>query len=108
MCYLLVDASYFIGLEKSQSIPLTCVRFLGFVCDSVRQTLVIPRDKRIVFQRFVLPISNHWAIYEYLREIVVARYKVPMFYTDLFKVWSSRVESGDERNNFLGNFRFAF
>ena len=47
-------------------------------------------------------MSNHWGIFEYLREIVVARYKV-----DLFKVWYSRVESGDERDNFLGCFRFA-
>ena len=35
MCYLLVEAGYFIGLAKSQSIPSTCVRFLGFACDSV-------------------------------------------------------------------------
>ena len=52
-------------------------------------------------------MSNHWGIFEYLREIVVARYKVPVFYKDLFKVWCSRVESGDERDNFLGCFRFA-
>ena len=52
MCYLLVEAGYFIGLDKSQSIPLTCVRFLGFVCDSVRQALVIPQDERNKFATF--------------------------------------------------------
>ena len=46
MCYLLVEAGYFIALDNSQSTPSTCVRFLGLVCDSVRQALVIPRDKR--------------------------------------------------------------
>ena len=37
VCYLLVEAGYFIGLDKSQSTPSTCVRFLSSVCDSVRQ-----------------------------------------------------------------------
>ena len=45
MCYLLVEAGYFIGLDKSQSTPSTCVRFLGFVCDLVREALVIAQDK---------------------------------------------------------------
>ena len=49
MCYLLVEAGYFIGLDKWQSTPPTCVRFLGFLCDSVRQDLVIPQDKRNKF-----------------------------------------------------------
>ena len=49
MCYSLVEAAYFIGLAKSQSIPSTCVRFLGFVYDSVRQALIIPQDKRNTF-----------------------------------------------------------
>ena len=52
MCYLLVEAGYFIGLDKSQSTPSTCVRFFGFVCDSVRQALVIPPDKRNKFATF--------------------------------------------------------
>ena len=46
MCYLLVEAGYFIGLDKSQSTPSTCVCFLGFVCDSVRQAFVIPPRKK--------------------------------------------------------------
>ena len=49
MCYLLVEAGYFIGLDKSQSIPSTCVRFLGFICDSDRQVFVIPQDKKNEF-----------------------------------------------------------
>jgi len=49
MCYLLVEAGYFIGLDKSQCTPLTCVCFLGFVCDSVHQAFVIPQDKRNKF-----------------------------------------------------------
>ena len=49
MCCLLVEAGYFIGLGKSQCTPSTCVRFLGFVCDSVRQAFVIPQDQRNKF-----------------------------------------------------------
>ena len=49
MCYLLVEAGYFIGLDKSQSTPSTCVCFLGFVCDSVRQAFVVPQEKRNKF-----------------------------------------------------------
>ena len=46
MCYFLVEAGYFIGLDNSQSTPFTCLRFLGFICDSERQAFVIPQDKR--------------------------------------------------------------
>ena len=46
MCYLLVEEGYFIGLDKSQSTPSTCVHLLGFICDSERQVFVIPQDKR--------------------------------------------------------------
>ena len=50
MCCLLVEAGYFIGLGKSQSTPSTCVRFLGFVFDSVRQAFVmITQDQRNKF-----------------------------------------------------------
>ena len=49
MCYLLVEAGHFIGLDKSQSTPLICVRFLGFVCDSKHQAFVISQDKRNKF-----------------------------------------------------------
>ena len=33
MCYLHIEAGYFIGLDKSQSTPSTWVCFLGSVCD---------------------------------------------------------------------------
>ena len=45
MCSLLIEAGYIIGLDKSQSTPSTCVCFLGFVCDSVRQAFLIPQEK---------------------------------------------------------------
>ena len=49
MCYLLVEAGHFIGLDKSQSTPLICMCFLGFVCDSKHQAFVISQDKRNKF-----------------------------------------------------------
>ena len=49
MCCSLVEAGYFIGLGKSQSTPSTCVRFVGFVCDSVCQAFVITQDQRNKF-----------------------------------------------------------
>ncbi|KAL9961199.1 hypothetical protein ACROYT_G030099 [Oculina patagonica] len=49
MCYLLIEAGYFIGLDKSQLVPSTWVRFLGFVCDSVRQASLVPEDKKVKF-----------------------------------------------------------
>ena len=47
--FLLIEAGYFIGLDKSQSTPSTWVCFLGFVCDSVRQAFLIPQERRIKF-----------------------------------------------------------
>lgn len=47
MCYLLIEAGYFIGIVKSQLVPSTWVRFLGFICDSVRQAFLIPEDKTV-------------------------------------------------------------
>lgn len=49
MCYLLIEARYFIGIEKSKLVPLTGTRFLGFVCDCVRQAFLIPKDKKVKF-----------------------------------------------------------
>lgn len=45
MCYPLIEAGYFIGIDKSQLVPLTWVRFLGFICDSVRQAFLNPEDR---------------------------------------------------------------
>ena len=50
MCYLLVEAGYFVGLEKSQCSPSTCVRFLGFLCDSSLQAFIVPEDKKKKFK----------------------------------------------------------
>ena len=49
VCYLLIEAGYFIGINKSQLIPSTWVRFLGFICDSVRQAFLVPEDKKVKF-----------------------------------------------------------
>jgi len=50
MCYLLVEAGYFIGLDKCQRSSSTCVRFLGFLCDSKLQAFVIPEEKKGKFR----------------------------------------------------------
>ena len=49
MSYLLIEAGYFIGIGKSQLVPSTWTRFLGFTCDSVRQAFLIPEDKEVKF-----------------------------------------------------------
>ena len=49
MLYLLIEAGYFIGIEKSQLVPSTWIRFLGFIYDSVRQAFLIPEDKKVKF-----------------------------------------------------------
>ena len=49
MCYLLIEAGYFIGIAKSQWVASTVVRFLGFLCDSSHQAFLLPDDKRPKF-----------------------------------------------------------
>ena len=49
MCYLLIEAGYFIGIAKSQWVASTVVCFLGFLCDSSRQAFLLPDDKRLKF-----------------------------------------------------------
>ena len=49
LCYLLIEAGYFIGLPKCQSSPSTTVRFLGLISDSVAQAFLIPLDKKEKF-----------------------------------------------------------
>ena len=49
MCYLLIKAGYFVGINKSQLVTSTWARFLGFICDSVRQAFLIPEDKKVKF-----------------------------------------------------------
>lgn len=48
-CSLLIRAGYFIGLAKSQLIPSTTVRFLGFQVNSITQAFLIPLDKQEKF-----------------------------------------------------------
>ena len=49
LCYLLIEACYFIGIAKSQWVASTIVRFLDFLCDSTRQALLLPDDKELKF-----------------------------------------------------------
>lgn len=50
LCYLLIEAGYFVALAKSQSVPSSVVRFLGFICDSSRQAFLLPPDKKLKFK----------------------------------------------------------
>ena len=50
LCYLLVEAGYFVNLSKSQCTPSTSVTFLSFVCDSIRQAFLIPEEKKLKFK----------------------------------------------------------
>ena len=47
ICSLRLDV--FIGIDKSQLVLSTWVRFLGFLCDSVRQAFLVPEDKKAKF-----------------------------------------------------------
>ena len=42
VCYILIEAGYFINISKSQCVPSTVIRFLGFLSDSLRQSFLIP------------------------------------------------------------------
>ena len=50
LCYLLVEACYFVNLSKSQCTPFTFVTFLGFICYSSRQAFLIPEEKKVKFK----------------------------------------------------------
>ena len=47
---VLIEASYFIAIVKSQCVPSIVIRFLGFLCDSFRQAFLLPPDKRLKFK----------------------------------------------------------
>lgn len=49
LCYLLIEAGYFINIEKACYVPSTSVRFLGFTCDSAQQAFLLPEDKKQKF-----------------------------------------------------------
>ena len=42
VCYILIEAGYFINIGKSQCVPSTVICFLSFLCDSLRQFFLIP------------------------------------------------------------------
>ena len=50
LCYLLIEAGYFIAIAKSQCVPSIVIRFLGFLCDSFRQAFLLLPDKRLKFK----------------------------------------------------------
>ena len=50
LCYLLIEAGYFIAIAKSQCVPSVVIRFLGFLCDSFRQAFLLPPDKKLKFR----------------------------------------------------------
>ena len=50
VCYILIEAGYFIDINKSQCVPSTVVRVLGFLCDSLRRSFLIPLDRRTKFR----------------------------------------------------------
>ena len=50
MCYILIEAGHFVNIGKSQCVPSTVVRFLGFLCDSLCQSFLIPSDKKTKFR----------------------------------------------------------
>ena len=47
LCYLLIEAGYFIAIAKSQCVPSIVIRFLGFLCDSFRQAFLLPPNKKL-------------------------------------------------------------
>ena len=49
LCYILIEAGYFINTNKSRHVPFTVVCFLVFLCDSMRQAFLIPQDKKTKF-----------------------------------------------------------
>lgn len=50
VCYILIEAGYFVNNGKSQCVSSTVVRFLGFLCDSLRQSFLILPDKKTKFR----------------------------------------------------------
>ena len=50
VCYILIEARYFINISKSQCVPSTVVCFLGFLGDSLCQSFLIPLVKRTKFR----------------------------------------------------------
>ena len=50
LCYLLIEAGYFIAIAKSQCVLSIVIRFLAFLCDSSSQAFLLPPDKKLKFE----------------------------------------------------------
>ena len=48
-CVTFISLRYFIGLQKSRLVPSPAVSFLGFICDSEKQVLLLLQEKRTKF-----------------------------------------------------------
>lgn len=62
MCYLLIEAGYFIGIAKLQWVASTKVRFFGFLCDSLCQAFLLPDDKMLKLSSLRADVGflQHW------------------------------------------------
>ena len=49
VCSVLVNLGYFWGLSKCVLVPVTRIRYLGMIVDSIAQAFCIPEDKKIKF-----------------------------------------------------------
>ena len=49
VCYILIEAGYFINISKLEYVPSEVIRFWGFLCDSLRHSFFIPPDKKTKF-----------------------------------------------------------
>lgn len=58
-CAIFISLRYFIGLQKSRLVPCTAVSFLGFLCDSEKQVLMLQQGKRTKFAALRENILSH-------------------------------------------------
>ena len=58
-CTILISLGYFIGLKKCMLQPSTALRFLGYICDSLKQAFILPQDKRAKFASLRESILAH-------------------------------------------------
>ena len=49
VCTVLVNLGYFLGLSKCILVPVTRIRYLSMIVDSIAQAFCIPRHKKIKF-----------------------------------------------------------
>ena len=61
-CTILTSLGYFIGLKKCVLQPSTALRFLGYICDSLKQAFILPQDKRAKFASLPDSILAHKAV----------------------------------------------